>query len=274
MAIATAKMIGASKNRLTAQGRVGIWIVGLAGLAGSGGGGSSRMLSFRARISSISRSSRLRESWPSGDGELGGADIYGSGTWPDLGMGLWYSTRPWELARTPSIRSRRFRTSIVKSNLFRFNLVDADGAMSIVGPPHGLKVLAAACSREPRTIAELLEFAQPYDSTWIQQVRTGLMIFDEHNVGEVDPGYEPVVANRDDASQRSFRIIDQVTRTRSMVPARLGLVIVNVRTQRIIQIHNSYAELRRKGRGRIRAEGRPTRSLFHYELPEAWSIVP
>lgn len=160
------------------------------------------------------------------------------------------------------------------SNFFRFNLVDADGAVSVVGPAHGLKVLAAACSCGPESIAELLDLAKPFDATWIQQVRTGLMIFDEHNVGEVNPDYAPVVTNADDANQRPFRIIDQTTRTRSMVPARLGLVIVNVRTQRIIQIHNSYAELRRKGRGRIRAEGRPTRSLFHYELPEAWSIVP
>lgn len=167
-----------------------------------------------------------------------------------------------------------FPDTNVTNNVFRFNLVDTEGAVSLIGPAHGLKVLAAACSREPESISQLLEFAQPYDANWIQQVRTGLMIFDEHNVGEVDAAYEPIVTNRDDTSQRPFRIIDQVTRTRSMVPARLGLVIVNVRTQRIIQIHNSYAELRRKGRGRIRAEGRPTRSLFHYELPEAWSIVP
>jgi hypothetical protein len=100
------------------------------------------------------------------------------------------------------------------------------------------------------------------------------MVFDEHNVELVEPAYEPVVTNSDDTTQRPFRIIDPLTRTRSMVPARLGLIIVNVRTQRIIQIHHSYSELRRKGRGRIRAQGRPTRSLFHYELPDAWSIVP
>lgn len=160
------------------------------------------------------------------------------------------------------------------NNFFRFNLVDANGAVSVVGPPHGLKVLAAACSRGPNSVSELLELAKPFDATWIEQVRTGLMVFDEHNVELVEPAYEPVVTNSDDTTQRPFRIIDPLTRTRSMVPARLGLIIVNVRTQRIIQIHNSYSELRRKGRGRIRAQGRPTRSLFHYELPDAWSIVP
>jgi hypothetical protein len=59
-----------------------------------------------------------------------------------------------------------------------------------------------------------------------------------------------------------------------MQPARLGLVVMNLRDRRIIQIQNSYAELDRKGRGRIRANGRPTRTLYHYELPESWRIVP
>lgn len=162
----------------------------------------------------------------------------------------------------------------VNSNLFRFNLVDTSGAVSVVGPAHGLKVLAAACSQGPGTIGELLHLAQPLDKDWIEQVKRGLMVFDEHNVGEVADAYAPVVTRDDDSAHPAFRIIDQTTRTRSMVPARLGLVVVNLRTQRIIQIHNSYAELRRKGRGRIRSQGVPTRSLFHYELPEAWSIVP
>ncbi len=160
------------------------------------------------------------------------------------------------------------------TTVFRFNIVDETGSVSFVGPAHGLKVLGAACSKEPASIPELLEFARTYDPDWIEAVRSDLLIFDEHNIESVAPTYEPVVATEDDQDHRAFRIIDPVTRARSMQPAQLGLVVVNVREQRIIQIQNSYADLSRKGRGRIRSQGAPTRSLFHYELPETWSIVP
>jgi hypothetical protein len=162
----------------------------------------------------------------------------------------------------------------VTANVFRFNIVDESGAVSVVGPPHGLKVLAAGCSQEPSSIRELLELAKPYDPEWIEQTKNGLRIFDEHNVDSLSPAFESKVSQEVDEGHSPFRIFDSTTRTRSMVPARLGLVIVNLKTRRIIQIHNSYAELMRKGRGRIRERGKPTRSIFQYELAETWSIVP
>ncbi len=162
----------------------------------------------------------------------------------------------------------------MSKTVFRFNSVDESGSVSFVGPAHGLKVLAAACSKGPTTTPELLEYAKTYDHEWIEQVRLGLMVFDEHNIEAVAEDYKPIVKAGDAPDHRAFRIIDAETRARSMQPAQLGLVVVNVREQRIIQIQNSYAELNRKGRGRIRSRGVPTRSLFHYELPEVWSIVP
>lgn len=162
----------------------------------------------------------------------------------------------------------------MKPDLFRFNLVDHVGAVSVVGPPHALKVLAAGCSHGPGTVAELLNRSQLYDAAWIEKVRIGLLVFNEHNVDELASPFVELVQSESDTDHTPFRIFDAVTRARSMVPASLGLVIVNLKTQRIIQIHNRYADLNRKGRGRIRAGGKPTRSLFHYELPEAWSIVP
>lgn len=162
----------------------------------------------------------------------------------------------------------------VTANVFRINIVDEHGAVSVIGPPHGLKVLAAGCSREPGSISELLELARPFDPEWIEQTKNGLRVFDEHNVDTLSPAYEPKVSEETDEGHPPFRIFDSTTRTRSMVPGRLGLVIVNLKTRRIIQIHNNYSELLRKGRGRIRERGKPTRSIFQYELPEAWNIVP
>lgn len=162
----------------------------------------------------------------------------------------------------------------MSANVFRFNVVDATGAVSFVGPGHGLKVIAAACSHGPQRVQDLLLDARRYDPEWASMVLGGLSIFDEHNVEGVTSGYEEAIISEDDVRHQPFRVVDGLTRSRSMVPARLGLVIINLKEKRIIQIHNSYADLARRGRGRIRSEGRPTRSLFHYELPESWRIVP
>lgn len=159
-------------------------------------------------------------------------------------------------------------------SLFRFNVVDATGTVSFVGPAHGLKMLAAACAKGPDTVGDLLAAARSYDPEWIDEVRLGVMVFDEHNTDGLSADYAPIVTRESDLEHRAFRVVDAVTRARSMQPARLGLVVVNLRERRIIQIQNSYAELDRKGRGRIRAQGAPTRTMFHYELPETWSIVP
>jgi len=169
---------------------------------------------------------------------------------------------------------KRVQGAFVATSLFRFNVVDGIGAVSFVGPAHGLKAVAAACSKGPESIADLLEHAHRYDAAWIDSVVLGLLMFDEHNVDALSPEYEPIVANVVDLDHRAFRIVDATSRSRSMIPAHLGLVVVNLRERRIIQIQNSYAELQRKGRGRIRERGVPTRSLFHYQLPDSWSIVP
>lgn len=160
------------------------------------------------------------------------------------------------------------------SNQFRFNLVDAQGAVSFVGPAHGLKVLAAACSRGPESIVDLLATAMRYDPDWIGAIRNDLRIFDEHNVDELSESFQSIVTDENDATHRAFRVIDAVTRARSNQPARLGLVVINLKDQRIIQVQNSYGDLSRKGRGRIREAGKPTRELYHYQLPETWNIVP
>jgi hypothetical protein len=57
-------------------------------------------------------------------------------------------------------------------------------------------------------------------------------------------------------------------------PVRYGLVVFNLIARRIVQVQNSYANLERSDRGRIRVEGKPVRRLYQYSLPEEWSIVP
>lgn len=154
----------------------------------------------------------------------------------------------------------------------RFTIVDQQGSMSFVGPCHALKVLAAACSRQPDDHRSLMTLAADYDAGLAKQVLDGLAIFDEH----VDPGdgetVRAIVDQR--GSEPPFRVLDDVTRRLSLQPGRAGLIVFNLKARRIVQVQNSYADLRRKDRGRLRRDGRPIRALFHYELPPDWSIVP
>jgi hypothetical protein len=159
-------------------------------------------------------------------------------------------------------------------NQYRCNVIDIKGTVSFIAPPHGLKVIAAAIAMGSNTFSQLMAHARTYDAEWAASVHLDLMIFDEHNVEQLGSAFEEAVEEDNDADHRAFRVIDGVTRKRSLVPSGLGLVVFNLKEQRIIQIHNNYADLRRKDRGRVRINGKPTRHLFRYELPSEWAIVP
>jgi hypothetical protein len=98
-----------------------------------------------------------------------------------------------------------------------------------------------------------------------------LLQFEEHQLPNEDP-VRPAEASF--PTEDPFRIWDAETRRASLEPGKLGLVIFNLKEQRIIQVQNSYSDLQRQGRGRIRLNGRPTPTLYHYKLPENWAILP
>lgn len=159
-------------------------------------------------------------------------------------------------------------------NHFRVNVIDRKGTMSFLAPPHGLKVLAAAITQGASDVAELIGHAHAFDAQWADDVRSQIMQFDEHNVDEVSNPFHHAIAGSDGAEHPAFRVLDSETRQRSLVPGRLGLVVFNLKEQRIIQIQNNYANLERRDRGRIRVDGEPSDLLFQYELPSEWAIVP
>jgi hypothetical protein len=55
---------------------------------------------------------------------------------------------------------------------------------------------------------------------------------------------------------------------------KAGLVLFNLKERRIIQVFNTYDNVRRQDRGRIHKGGEPTGKLYHYRLPMDWQIVP
>ena len=154
---------------------------------------------------------------------------------------------------------------------FRLNIIDNNCAVSFLGPAHAAKAIAAACSHGATTWQEVLGRTQRYDPDWTSDTRRGLLQFEEHHIPCEDP-ISPAEPTFDAAYP--FRIWDAETRKSSLEPGMLGLVIFNLKEQRIIQVQNSYSDLQRQGRGRVRLNGRPTPTIYHYKLPEDWAILP
>ena len=147
---------------------------------------------------------------------------------------------------------------------FRFTIVDADGAVSFVAPAYALKMIAAACGKGAQRVDDLLQGVGEFDPALATELREGLARFDAG--GSV--GDEPLDRTG------PFRIGDEATRAAAQEPAASGLIVVNLPEKRIVQVQNSYADLKRTDRGRLRRNGRPVQLLYRYDLPEEWRIVP
>jgi hypothetical protein len=162
--------------------------------------------------------------------------------------------------------------------VMRFTVIDDAGTVSFVAPCTALKALVAACSRAPSDLEELLSAATRYDTDLKDYVLNSLAMFDEHNS---HGSYEQIHNTLDYADEQrsqhgvpAFRVVDEPTRAVSLEPVKAGLVLFNLKSRRIIQVHNTYADVKRRDRGRIHEGGVPTRRLYHYELPHEWEIVP
>ena len=162
--------------------------------------------------------------------------------------------------------------------VMRFTVIDERGTVSFVASCNALKALVAACSKFPADVESLLEASEPYDSDLKEKVMNSLALFDEHNgAGK----YERIHSMLDYADEQrtqhdvpAFRVVDEKTRNASLQPVKAGLVLFNLKERRIIQIHNTYDNVRRQDRGRIHKGGEPTGKLYHYRLPMDWQIVP
>ncbi|HEU5431170.1 MAG TPA: hypothetical protein VFU81_05875 [Thermomicrobiales bacterium] len=152
----------------------------------------------------------------------------------------------------------------------RFTIIDGSGATSFVAPPHALKMLTAACSKGAADHVELLRRAEEFDPALFGDligVLTGNAAADDASDRDSEA---PTAAD----GIAPFRVVDEATRRRSLEPARYGLVVFNLPARRIVQVQNSYHDLLRSDRGRLRRDGRPVRAYYRYALPDDWSIVP
>jgi len=155
----------------------------------------------------------------------------------------------------------------------RFTLVEHRHGVSFVAQPTALAVLVASCALDPVSIRALLDGAERDDAKLVAYFYAGLAVFDEHNANGDFAQIHTALRSESRTPQPVFRIVDEVTRAASLQPYRWGLVLFNIAEKRIIQVQNTYAEVRRAGMvPTFPEDGRGGHQRI-YRLPGQWQIL-
>lgn len=158
--------------------------------------------------------------------------------------------------------------------LMRFTVVDDRTTVSFIAPDRALHALVAACATGARTLDELLERAAPFAGDLRERVLSGLAVFDEHasrdNLRWIHAAFD--YCRREEVPV--FRVLDDRTREVSLSPVWAGAVVFNLKARRIVQIQNTFSDIKRKGRLRIMEGATPTNRVQRYELGPEWTVVP
>ncbi len=137
-----------------------------------------------------------------------------------------------------------------------------------------MPALVAACTSNPTGHNDLLNCVEPYYGNLSEYVRSGLAVFDERNTKGHYGQIHRELTTTPRHKQPVFRIVDALTREASLRPVKAGAVIFNLKAKRIVQVVNSYREIRRRGQGRIFDGIDHTDMVFSYRLPKEWALVP
>jgi hypothetical protein len=156
----------------------------------------------------------------------------------------------------------------------RITVADDSGTTSFISPGHAIKMFVAACSQGVDSVGAMLGIVRELDEDLAVSIKVGLAQFDEHNLETDTTSFEMRLADTPGDELPPFRVYNPATRDASLNPARLGLILFNLKARRIVQVQNHYGEIRRMDRGRIRKSGEPSRVLYQYSLPNEWSLVP
>ncbi len=159
-------------------------------------------------------------------------------------------------------------------NVMRFTVVDGRGVVSFVAECDVLLPMVAACQGNPRTLPELLDAVARFRPQLREYVESGLAVFDEHNVPGGPLQIHEALDHLPAHELPVFRVLDERTRQASLEGVKAGVVIFNLRDRRIVQVQNTYTEVRRKGKIAVRNGGSRSTQIVRYELPPEWAIVP
>ena len=156
----------------------------------------------------------------------------------------------------------------------RITIADPETTISFMTPGHAIKMFVAACSHEVSSVADMLGFVAALDSELVARVQHGLAQFDEHNVAHDTGAFQTLMSKMPLDELPPFRVLNSDLRNASLDPGRLGLILFNLKSKRIVQVQNHYGEISRSDRGRVWISGEPARRLYRYELSPEWAILP
>ena len=158
--------------------------------------------------------------------------------------------------------------------LMRFTVVDTRSTVSFIGPDRALHALVAACAGGADSVEDLLDRVAPFVGELRERVLSGLAVFDEHN----SRGNTRWIHAAFDYCRREevpvFRVLDDRTREISLSPVWAGAVVFNLKARRIVQIQNTYSDIKRKGRLRVLEGATAGNRIQRYELGPEWTVVP
>ena len=158
--------------------------------------------------------------------------------------------------------------------LMRFTVVDSRSTVSFIGPDRALHPFVAACATGANTIEELLDRIAPFVADLRERVLSGLAVFDEHNSRGNLRWIHAAFDYCKNEEVPVFRVLDDRTREISLSPVWAGAVVFNLKARRIVQIQNTYSDIKRKGRLRVMEGAKPTNRIRRYELGPEWTVVP
>ncbi len=159
-------------------------------------------------------------------------------------------------------------------NIMRYTVIDDRSTVSFVAHCDALMPLVAGCARDPRSLEELLTLADQYANGMRERVLCSLAVFDEQNTPESFGSIRKALEICQPHELPAFRVLDDRTREASLTPVHAGVVVFNLKAKRIVQIQNSYAEIKRRDRVRAAKPATPDLQVIRYELPSYWSLVP
>jgi len=146
--------------------------------------------------------------------------------------------------------------------------------VSFVGDGFLMLPLVAACASNPRSLSEMLARVDQIDRRLRNRILSGLAVFDEHNVEGNYSAIRETLETKSGPEEPVFRVVDDLTRDRSLEPTRTGLIIFNLKDHRIVQVLNHFYAVERSGEVHLHNGERYSRRTISYSLPESWSIVP
>jgi hypothetical protein len=156
----------------------------------------------------------------------------------------------------------------------RFTIVDQRGTISFVGDGFLMLPLVAACATNPPSLPDMLAQVDKIDRRLRDRILNGLAVFDEHNVENNYSAIHESLATLNGHEEPVFRVVDDLTRQRSLEPTRTGLIIFNLKDHRIVQVLNHFYAVERSGEVHLHNGERYSRRTVTYSLPESWTIVP